>query len=154
MQPQIVSQVDALKGLDAADPVRVSTPEFIKTITEVSESAALLDQPTPEPGTPEIAGGENEIQASDGLLPSAADTAAEVADSAALLDRPTPEPESEIDAKDKEAKAASEVAAEVADTAATLDKEDDTETPSEVAAQVADTAAKLHGAEVSHLLPI
>lgn len=154
MQPQSVSQVDALKGLDSIDPVRIGTPEFIKTVTEVSESAALLDQPTPEPGTPEVAGGENGAQASDGLLPNAADTAAEVADSAALLDRPTPEPEGRINAKDKDAQASSEVAAEVADTAATLDKEDDEEAPSEVAAQVADTAAKLDSAEVSHSLYI
>lgn len=149
-QPQTVPQVGALKEVDATDPVRTSTPEFIKTITEVSESAALLDQPTPEPGTPNIGGGENEAQTSNGLLPNAANIAAEVADSAALLDRPTPELEGKVDAKDKDAAAPSEVAAEVADTAAKLDNEDDKEAPSEVAAQVADTAATLDDTEVSH----
>lgn len=149
VQSQTVPQLGALKEVDATDPVRTSTPEFIKTITEVSESAALLDQPTPEPGTPEIGGGENEAQASNGLLHNAADTAAEVADSAALLDRSTPEPEGKVDANDKDVEAPSEVAAEVADTAATMDNEDDKEAPSEVAAQVADTAATLDSAEVS-----
>lgn len=150
VQPQTVPQVAALKEVDATDPVRISTAEFIKTITEVSESAALLDQPTPEPGTPEIGVGENEAQASNGLLPNAADTAAEVADSAALLDRPTPEPKGKVDANDKDVEAPSEVAAEVADTAETLDNEDDKEAPSEVAAQVADTAATLDNTEVSN----
>lgn len=150
VQPQTVPQVGALKEVDVTDPVRTSTPEFIKTITEVSESAALLDQPTPEPGTPDIGGGDNEAQASNGLLPNAADTAAEVADSAALLDRSTPEPEGKFDANEKDVEAPSEVAAEVADTAATLDNEDDKEAPSEVAAQVAATAATLDSVEVSH----
>lgn len=143
VQPQAVSQVVALKHSDQVDPVRISTPEFIKTITEVSESAALLDRSTPEPGAPETSAENNEEQSSATLLPDAATTAAEVADSAALLDHPTPEPEGDVNAIDEGKKAPSEVAAEVADTAARLDEEVAREAPSEVAAQVADTAATL-----------
>lgn len=146
-QPQPVSQVDALKHSDAVELARSSTPEFIKTITEVAESAALLDRSTPEPG--EAAVGKIEDQSSTTLLPNAADTAAEVADSAALLDRSTPEPEIEIDATVKGQEAPSEVAAQVADTAAKLDTDEDKEAPSEVSAQVADTAAELDADPVS-----
>lgn len=152
VQPQPVSQVDALKQSNQVDPTRTSTPEFIKTITEVSESAALLDRSTPEPGVPETSVGKDEEQASATLRPNAADTAAEVADSAALLDHPTPEPERAVDTLHHDKEAPSEVAAQVADTAATLDTEDGKETPSEVAAQVSDAAANLDSKEVSGAL--
>lgn len=147
VQPQPVSQLEVLKSSDQVDPARTSTPEFIKTITEVSESAALLDRSTPEPRAPEIGTGRNEVPTSTTVQPNPADTAAEVADSAALLDQPTPQ-ESDVDVMQKDKEAPSEVAAQVADTAATLDTDDDKETPSEVAAQVSDTAAKLDSAEL------
>lgn len=148
VQAQSLSHVEALKHSDEVDPARSSTPEIIKTITEVSESAALLDRSTPEPEVPETTADRIEEYSSTTLMSNAAGTAAEVADSAALLDHPTPEPEAEALGKSKEA--SSEVAAEVADTAATLDTEVVGEAPSEVAAQVADTAAKLDTVEVSN----
>lgn len=148
-QPQPGSQVEALKHFDGVDSARSSTPEFIKTITEVSESAALLDRSTPEPGAPEAAAGKNEEQHPTTFWPNAADTAAEVADSAALLDRPAPEPEVEINATGKGEAAPSDVTVKIADTAAEVATRVHGEAPSEVAAQVADTAARLDGDEVS-----
>lgn len=110
-----------------------STSDEAKTIQEVSESAALLDERAKTPDiTDEEAGKIGLRRLSTTPIPVVASIAAEVAESAAILDEPAATPEiSESDAGKAGLRRMSttpiaevaDTAAEVADSAANLDRE-------------------------------
>lgn len=86
----VPSRIDALRDSDT--PSGTSTPDFVKTTIEVSDSAALLHDDVPSRQVPRHVPSDTvDLSApSDTSIEESAETAAEVADTAAQLDKEEP----------------------------------------------------------------